>query len=175
MNHQKTIDQLVHNRAVFSALLNGVDRETYLYRPHPQHWCLLEIIAHLRDEEAEDFKVRMRMALENSTAPLPSFDPLAWVSERRYMELNYETVLQQFLAERQNSIEWLHSLPLADNTANAHWQNFITHPRYGAQTAQFFLANWLAHDYLHIRQINRIKYHYLQKDSNQLLAYAGNW
>jgi hypothetical protein len=38
-----------------------------------------------------------------------------------------------------------------------------------------FLHNWLAHDYLHIRQIIRIKYDYLKKTSGEILLYAGEW
>lgn len=33
--------------------------------------------------------------------------------------------------------------------------------------------NWLAHDYLHMRQI--IKYQYLKEKTNIDLQYAGNW
>jgi hypothetical protein len=29
-------------------------------------------------------------------------------------------------------------------------------------SAEMFLANWLAHDYLHIRQLIRLRYHYLE-------------
>jgi len=42
-------------------------------------------------------------------------------------------------------------------------------------SAKFILANWLAHDYLHIRQITRLKYDYLQDIPNENLSYAGNW
>jgi hypothetical protein len=36
-------------------------------------------------------------------------------------------------------------------------------------------ANWLAHDYLHIRQILRLKYEYLKSISEEDLSYAGEW
>ena len=38
-----------------------------------------------------------------------------------------------------------------------------------------FSPNWLAHDYLHIRQIIRLKFAYLQQLSKEDLSYAGNW
>ncbi len=42
-------------------------------------------------------------------------------------------------------------------------------------TAKMFLSNWLAHDYLHIRQITKLKYDYLKQLTNEDLNYAGNW
>jgi hypothetical protein len=42
-------------------------------------------------------------------------------------------------------------------------------------TARSFLTNWLAHDYLHLRQILRIKHHYLKTESGESLSYAGAW
>lgn len=41
---------------------------------------------------------------------------------------------------------------------------------------ELMLANWLAHDYLHIRQINFTLWSYLdQKTSSTGLDYAGKW
>jgi hypothetical protein len=37
------------------------------------------------------------------------------------------------------------------------------------------ISNWLAHDYLHIRQINRYCYEMLQQNTRQNLKYAGDW
>jgi len=42
-------------------------------------------------------------------------------------------------------------------------------------TASMFFSNWLAHDYLHIRQITRLKYDYLKQLTNEDLSYAGTW
>jgi hypothetical protein len=45
----------------------------------------------------------------------------------------------------------------------------------GRLSAGTFLSNWLAHDYLHIRQIIRLKYQYLQRQTRESLDYAGAW
>jgi hypothetical protein len=42
-------------------------------------------------------------------------------------------------------------------------------------TAMLFLSNWLAHDYLHIRQIIKLKFDYLEKMTGEGLSYAGDW
>ncbi|MEM8508970.1 MAG: hypothetical protein AAF717_14125 [Bacteroidota bacterium] len=68
------------------------------------------------------------------------------------MDRDFESVLQQVLREREQSVIWLKPLP------NPNWGQTVDHPEVGARSAQKFLINWLAHDYLHIRQINRIQH-----------------
>jgi hypothetical protein len=55
------------------------------------------------------------------------------------------------------------------------WHNTHIHPQLGTVTASMFLSNWLAHDYLHIRQINELKYLYFKQKTDESLEYVGNW
>ena len=82
---------------------------------------------------------------------------------------HYKAMLESFITERTQSISWLKSLE------HVNWNNSFEHSKLGTLTAKHFLANWLAHDYLHIRQIIRLKFNYLKQISNQSLDYAGNW
>jgi len=88
---------------------------------------------------------------------------------REYDKQKFSEKLKMFLEERKNSIEWMKTLQ------NAAWENVYHHPQIGPMSAKYIIANWLAHDSLHIRQITRIKYRYLEKLSGQNLNYAGNW
>jgi len=169
INFEKIISQLTNNQLVVKNMLSNLKETEITFRPHPKHWCLLEIICHLVDEEREDFRARIQSILENPSKPLTPFNPVLWVTERKYMEQNFEEKLSQFLDERNRSIEWLNELK------NPAWENAYLHPILGRLTAQHFLHNWLAHDYLHIRQINRVKYEYLNAKSGEDLSYAGNW
>ena len=169
MEEKRIIDELGRNREVFRGLLQDIEEQLYLWKPGPGKWCLLEVICHLYDEERDDFRARTRHVLENPTAPMTPFDPLARVSERKYMQQDFNEKLQAFLQERIRSVKWLQSLQ------NPHWENTYAHPKLGPLTAKMFLSNWLAHDYLHIRQINRIKYEYLKTQSGENLNYAGQW
>ena len=169
MNYQAVIQQLAQNKSLFYQLFTGISESAYRWKPSPDKWCLLEVICHLYDEEREDFRARTKSTLETPERALVQFDPEAWVTERKYMEQDYEQKLGQFLAERQQSIQWLQSLE------NPKWDNAYQHPKYGPLTAHHFLSNWLAHDYLHIRQATKLKYGYLQVDSANSLSYAGNW
>lgn len=101
---------------------------------------------------------------------MPNIAPQQWVIERNYNARDLDESLNRFLMERQKSIEWLSDLK------NPDWQLSVEHPALGKMTAEMVLANWLAHDYLHIRQLNRLQREYFSAQfSGVSLAYAGDW
>jgi len=163
------VEQLEKNKFVFQSLLEEVPNEFITWRPRPNKWCLLEIICHLYDEEQFDFRFRTQWVLENPNELPPPFNPLDWVKEHKYMEQDFEDILNKFLNKRDTSIDWLKSLQ------NPKWDNSYNHSRLGKVTAKHFLDNWLAHDYLHIRQIIKQKFDYLNSQTNENLEYAGIW
>jgi hypothetical protein len=169
MNDTIIINELSKNRNVFKELLSGLTAEMYFWKPSPVKWCLLEIVCHLYDIEREDFRARTKHVLETPAAPLPPIDPPGWVEARHYIQQNYNDRLNDFLTERERSVEWLQSL------SHPNWESAYAHPKFGKMTAGMFLSNWLAHDYLHIRQITRLKYDYLKQLTNEDLSYAGTW
>ena len=169
MQIESTIAQLTQHRAVFSELLKGVSPEKALWKPQAEKWCLLEIVCHLYDEEREDFRARIASVLNDPSQVLKPIDPPGWVTERKYIEQNYEQVVQQLLDERTASIEWLNGLE------NPNWKQAYQHNHFGPMSGFYFLSNWLAHDYLHIRQIMKWQYDYLTAHCEDSLEYAGNW
>ena len=169
MNQAIIIGQLAKNADVFIAQLGGKSIEEYKFKPGPDKWCMLEVVCHLADEEREDFSVRIRSVLDDPLQELPGFNPLEWVSSRQYIEQDFEAKLTEFVEERKKSIEWLESF------SKPAWTNSYNHAKMGPLSAEFFLANWLAHDYIHIRQINRLSFEYLQHQANVDLDYAGNF
>lgn len=169
MDVHDIIQQLDHNRNVLRYLLEHVPHEVREWKPAGDCWSLLEILCHLVDEEREDFRLRIKMVLDDPRQELPKFDPHVWVSKRNYADQNYDDTLKKFLLERTFSIRWLRQLD------RPKWDNAYQHPKYGAMSAHLFLNNWLAHDYLHIRQINKNKYLFLKSHANTSLDYAGDW
>ena len=162
-------EQLQENKNVFINLLRDINKDIFLWKQTPEKWCLLEIVCHLYDEEREDFKFRTQWVLEKPNQTPPPFNPVVWVTERNYIAQEYNQVLNNFIEEREQSITWLQSLQ------NPKWENYFEHPKKGKLTAKFFLTNWLAHDYLHIRQIIKLKFDYLERQSGENLDYAGTW
>ncbi len=169
MNHQIIIEELSKNKDVFKSLFTNISDEQKFYKPLPEKWCLLEVLCHLHDEEIEDFRTRVKQTLETPADPLPPIDPVAWVTERSYIEQDLEEMLAKFLNERTRSIEWMGSL------TDPKWDNVHEHPKFGPLSAEMFLANWLAHDYLHFRQITRLKYQFHKQLTGEDLSYAGEW
>ena len=169
MKTDQIIQHLESNLNVFQSLLNGKEPDEYYFKPDEKSWSLLEIVCHLYDEEREDFRTRVKNTLTSPQLSPPSIDPPGWVIQRKYAEQNYEEKVKSFLHERKESIQWLESLE------GAPWENIYIHPLAGKISAFDFLANWLAHDYHHIRQINRRMYEFLKAKSGVNLAYAGDW
>ena len=162
-------EQLRQNKTVFNNILKDCDEDMFLWKQSPEKWCLLEIVCHLYDEEREDFRFRVQWVLEKPNTVPPPFNPVNWVSERNYISQNYNEKLSAFLEEREHSLMWLSKLE------DLNWENSFDHPKLGTLSAKYFLTNWLAHDYLHIRQILKLKFDYLNNQSIEGLDYAGTW
>ena len=163
------LKQLQKNKDVFHDLLKDIDEPMLFWKQSPDKWCLLEIVCHLYDEEREDFRFRTQWVLENPNKIPPPFNPVVWVSERKYIEQHYNEMLNNFLEERAKSIAWLKTLKAPN------WEHSFEHPKLGTLTAKHFYNNWLAHDYLHLRQIIKLKFDYLKHVSGEDLSYAGAW
>lgn len=168
MNFIRVIEEFTKNKNAFKELLYGLSKDFYLWKESQDKWCLLEIVCHLYDEEREDFRARIKHVLENPDLPFKPIDPINWVKIRKYVEQDYNIVLQNFLFERDTSIKWLKSL------SDPKWDNVNKHPK-GNMSAKMLLVNWLAHDYLHLKQIIKLKYDYLKVETNENLLYAGDW
>ena len=169
MNQHAVIGLLEKNRNVFQWLLADTDIALQNWRPAENKWNLLEIVCHLLDEEVYDFRARVKHTLETPGKTMPSIDPTGWVLEKKYASRNFDETLALFLNERIESINYLRSLK------KVNWQSAYHHPLLGEMSAENFLYNWLAHDYLHIRQINRYHFLYLKEKSGIDLSYAGDW
>ena len=169
MDAGKTISELGRNKRIFGDLLENITPEVYSWKQTQEKWNLLEIVCHLLDEEREDFGARVKSTLEDPKQSLSPIDPQGWVVSRKYIERDYNETLNTFLDERTKSVKRLEELK------SPNWENEHVHPTLGPMTAGKFLTNWLAHDYLHIRQIIKLKYDYLAASVGEDLSYAGNW
>ncbi len=169
MDRTYCITQLERHRNVFKQVFNGLTSEDIRWKPAPEKWSLLEVLCHLHDEEREDFRSRLKHILETPDDPMPKIDPVAWVTERRYMQQDFDTMLHKFLDERDRSIAWLRGLK------DPKWSNAYQHPKVGPVSCDLILVNWVAHDLLHFRQITRIRYDKLSTITSEPLDYAGTW
>jgi len=169
MQLEYAIEQLEKNKVIIKTLLENVTEDGYTWKQTPDKWNLLEIICHLYDEEIEDFRTRTTNVIETPDKRPPSFDPVAWVKDRKYAEQNFDQKLSDFLKERDKSIIYLKGLKDPDLTKGYDYSKF------GHVDGIFFLTNWVAHDYLHIKQIVRLKYDYAAQLMERDINYAGTW
>ena len=164
------VERLEAQATIILALVSGVSDEQARWKPTPDEWSMLEVINHLNDEEREDFRMRFDLTLHRPDADWPPIDPQGWVAERHYNACDVAGSVQAFLGERERSLAWLRSLGPV-NLHSAHH-----HPHFGSMEAGVLLASWIAHDCLHIRQLDDLHYRYLAQVAQPFsVEYAGDW
>lgn len=164
------VGRLRANAEVIAALADGVDEAQARWKPAPDKWSVLEVVCHLADEEVEDFRTRLDLTLHRPEEAWPPIDPQGWVTARHYAQQDLGESLGRFLAARRDSLTWLASLEDPD------WSRAYEHPRAGTITAGDLLTSWVAHDHIHIRQLNRLhREHLVAKLSGHSPDYAGTW
>ena len=167
---ESIVDRLEANADVFAGLLRGVSPTLAVLRSDPDRWSILEVVCHLADEEIEDFRTRIDYALHRPDETWPPIDPEGWVTERGYAGRDLSEEADRFLERRSDSVAWLRGLEAPD------WASTGVHPRLGPLSAGTLLANWLAHDLIHVRQITRLHRQALEAElPGAPLDYAGRW
>ncbi len=163
------IQRLEQQAEVIRRLATGVSAEEARWRPAEDAWSLVEVVAHLCDEEREDFRPRLDITLSRPEEPFPPIAPDVWVTARAYRTRELNQVLEEFLRERVKSVAWLRGLGAPD------WQ--AAHPTsWGNIRAGDLLAAWVAHDLHHIRQMT--EWHHARlahRVRPYTTRYAGEW
>jgi len=170
MEVDRLVDQLERNASAFSALVSGLPLEQTSWKPGADKWSVLEVICHLLDEEREDFRARLESTLRDPEKLWPAIDPPGWVVEREYAGRDLEETLSAFLDERRRSVSWLRALEQPD------WGASYEHPVAGTLRTGDLVASWLAHDFLHLRQLARLHWQYHSVHAGPYkTSYAGEW
>lgn len=131
-----------------ASLLADVTPKEAKRRGAKKQWSIIEIINHLADEEAEDFRTRLRLTLEDPQQEWPAIDPEAAAAERDYNSRDLMESLGRFATERKASVKWLRTLTGQEND----WAALHPHPEWPTSAGDL-LASWMAHDMLHLRQL----------------------
>jgi hypothetical protein len=161
---------LSNNAETIRSLVRGVTEEQARWKPSPDEWSILEVINHLYDEEREDFRTRLDLLLHHPDQPWPGIDPEGWAVEREYNTRDLAESVNNFLAERSRSVDWLQTLSVPS------WEVSYEHPLWGGISAGTLLASWLAHDYLHERQLVELHWKYTSLLAQpHTTSYAGAW
>jgi hypothetical protein len=132
-----------------------VTPEQARWKSDAETWSILEIINHLYDEEREDFRAHLDAILHKPGDPWSGIRSFEWVTERRYNERDLETSVQNFLAERRDSLAWLESLDTPD------WEASVPAPWGSDISAGDMFASWVIHDQWHIQQLVQARRNYV--------------
>lgn len=168
-NYDFLISELKANANSIRNLLSINSAAQAHWKPSHDKWCLLEIVCHLVDEEILDFRTRVKTALFPDQFTFVPIDPVGWVTSKEYLKQDYRSKVEEWVHEREASLDWLRSLE------SPNWSSSLVHDQLGEMSAGLFLENWLAHDHIHIRQINRTKRAYLAHLAHSDLSYSGKW
>jgi hypothetical protein len=169
MDLDDVIERMAANACIFESLTQGLTTEQARWKPAPAKWSILEVVNHLYDEEREDFRQRLQLVLTDIALTWPPIAPQEWVTARAYSERELTLSVVNFLSEREKSLTWLRTLQ-SPKLESRHEREA------GSLSAGDLLASWLAHDFLHIRQLTRLHWQYLTANANPYQTdYAGPW
>jgi len=170
MNLDFYIARLSANAETIKSLVGNLSDEQIFWKNDLEKWSILQIVFHLRQTERKDFRLRLEKTLRDESEEWTPFVP-----EETHLAQDVNTgnnlaeLLKDFLAEREKSVAWLKTL------RNPNFQNAHRHNE-SKLSAGDLLASWLAHDFLHIKQIVRLHYDYVNHISQPFeTVYAGEW
>jgi hypothetical protein len=147
-----TTDTLAAQRsapATLAQLISGVPDDTLHRRPAPGKWSIVEIIAHLAEDELTS-SWRYRQMLEHDGVALLGFDQELWARLGDYNSWTARDALDMFRLLRQANVTVLSHL------SPAEWERSGTHAERGRLTVRSLAAHMVGHDANHIAQIQRI-------------------
>ena len=169
MNLDFYISRFSSNAKTIESLTIDLSREQSLWKDAPEKWSILQIVYHLWRTEEKDFRLRMEKTLRDPQEEWTPLSPQEMRLEQNGEETNLDEYLRNFLGEREKSVRWLKALS-SPKLENVHQNKQLI------LSAGDLLASWLAHDFLHIKQIVRLHYDYVNSTAEPYkTAYAGKW
>ena len=104
MDASRLLQRLTVFPAALQTLCEGVADDDHSWRPEEGGWCLRELVAHLADEEGEDFRARLEFVLDEREGAFDPIDPEGWVAARRYRDRPVAQSLERFAAARVETL-----------------------------------------------------------------------
>lgn len=156
---ENLVKELESNRDITIQLFNNVTQEQAEWKPDTERWSLLEIINHIIDIEKEDFRFNIELILNTPEADWPSFNEMEWIKSRKYNERKLNESIQNFIEERNKSIQWLKDLQ-NPNLFSKHLGSGLNNKI--IKVGDLF-SSWIGHDYFHIKHITLLKWDILRK------------
>jgi hypothetical protein len=133
-----------------AALLRDTPESKVSRRMQPDKWSIVEIIAHLAEDELVT-SWRYRQMIESPGCDLRGFDQDLWAVYGRYQEWNLADAFTMFRLLRVANLRMLERL------TDEEWQRHGIHQERGRITVLDLARHMAGHDANHLQQIRRLK------------------
>jgi hypothetical protein len=134
---------------LIATLIDGVPASRLTERPHPGKWSVVEIIAHLAEDEVTS-TWRYRQMIENDGLPLPGFDQELWARLGDYGSWSVNDALTMFRLLREANLRMFERL------SPEEWNRHGKHAERGSMTVRDLARQMAGHDRNHLEQIESI-------------------
>ncbi len=158
------------NAEAMRALVGTISDEQAQWKPDPDTWSMKEVMEHVYNEERIDFRKHLKEMLSDPPQPWGEWNPKDYIGVSSCRQ-----ALDNFLTERDASIAWLQELGSPD------W-DLESRASFGPAGEELVLkfgdvlVSWVAHDFLHLRQMNELQFAWNEKQAEPYsVQYAGGW
>jgi len=148
---KKHLDAAEKSPKQIAAAVSGLPEKTLRYKPAPDKWSILEILAHLADMEIL-YAYRMRQMLADRDPVIAPIDQDAWAKNLGYMESSPPELVALYGLNRHANLRLLRRLKIDDLQKSARHPE-LDHP----VTVADYLQMMSKHGPNHLQQIERLK------------------
>lgn len=145
-------DPLVIQRetpATLARLIYGASDQKLGRRPSPDKWSIVEILAHLAEDELVT-SWRYRQMIEHEGETLLGFDQELWARLGNYAGWSARDALELFRLLREANLRMLSVL------VPEEWERSGNHAERGNLTVRELVRHMAAHDVNHVKQIETL-------------------
>jgi hypothetical protein len=129
----------------------GLSDKVLRYKPAPEKWCILEMLAHLADMETL-YAYRMRQMLADTNPVIAPIDQDAWARNLGYLQSNAMEMVALYGLNRHANLQLLRRLPIFDLEKSA------LHPELKRQVSVAEILEMMSrHGPNHLQQIEKLK------------------
>src|SRR5258707_3420914 len=148
---KKLLDAAEKSPKQVAASVSGLPDKTLRYKPAPDKWCVLEILAQLADMEIL-YAYRMRQMIADKQPVLATIDQDDWARNLGYMEESPAELVALYGLNRYHNLQLLRRLKPDDLEKSAY------HPELQKDvTLGKYVEMMSGHGANHLQQIERLK------------------
>lgn len=148
---KKHLEEAEKSPRQVAAAVSGLLDKTLRYKPSPDKWCILEIMAHLADAEVIN-AYRLRQMLADKDPVIAPIDQDAWAKHLGYLESSVPELVALYGLNRHATLQLLRRMKQQDLEKSAY------HPELKKPlTVAELVERIAAHGKNHLAQIERLK------------------